>query len=136
MTSSTFVKVEEEEEEGVVEEEGAAGPEAGADAEEDGTAAGDKTTSADADTTILFTRPPGTSNLGTNKFHFLTGLWIRIKLFVDPDLAFFIADPDPAAFSMRIRIQIYQINNNLKSFPVVEIEKNKDCFKVFKKPWS
>ena len=97
MTSSTSVKVEEEEEEGVVEEEGAAGPEAGADAEEDGTAAGDKTTSADADTTILFTRPPGTSNLGTNKFPLFTRA-------VDPHLIF--CGSGFSLFSLRIRIQL------------------------------
>lgn len=53
----------EEEEEGVVEEEGEVGEdiveEEDAPVEEDGK----KTTSADADTTILFTKPPGTSNL-------------------------------------------------------------------------
>jgi len=52
----------EEEDEGVVEEEeGAeAGDDAGADESED---EGKKTTSPDADTVILFTKPPGTSNL-------------------------------------------------------------------------
>ena len=56
----------EEEEEGVVEEE--EGAETGEETveetpEEDD---GKKTTSADADTTILFTKPPGTSNLGND----------------------------------------------------------------------
>ena len=53
----------EEEDEGVVEEEeGAeAGDDAGADESED---EGKTTTSPDADTVILFTKPPGTSNLG------------------------------------------------------------------------
>jgi len=48
-------EVEDEEEEGVVEEEGGEAP-----VEEEAT---DKTTSSDADTTILFTKPPGTSNM-------------------------------------------------------------------------
>merc|ERR1719233_1250857 len=53
----------EEEEEGVVEEE--EGAEAGDDTAEEATEEdeGKKTTSPDADTTILFTKPPGTSNL-------------------------------------------------------------------------
>jgi len=46
-------EVEEEEDEGVVEEEG------GVPVEEEG----DKTTSSDVDTTILFTKPSGTSNM-------------------------------------------------------------------------
>jgi len=46
-------EVEEEEDEGVVEEEG------GVPVEEEG----DKTTSSDVDTTILFTKPAGTSNM-------------------------------------------------------------------------
>merc|ERR1740129_456425 len=51
----------EEEDEGVVEEEGGeGGEEAGSETAED---EGLKTTSPDADTTILFTKPPGTSNL-------------------------------------------------------------------------
>merc|ERR1719230_2149630 len=52
----------EEEDEGVVEEEdgGDAGDDAGAEAGED---EGKKTTSPDADTVILFTKPPGTSNM-------------------------------------------------------------------------
>ena len=56
----------EEEEEGVVEEE--EGAEAGDDTAEEATEEdeGKKTTSPDADTTILFTKPPGTSNLGKN----------------------------------------------------------------------
>jgi len=53
----------EEEEEGVVEEE--EGTETGEDTAEETTEEDDskKTTSPDADTTILFTKPPGTSNL-------------------------------------------------------------------------
>merc|ERR1719290_456587 len=53
----------EEEEEGVVEEE--EGTETGDDTAEEATEEdeGKKTTSPDADTTILFTKPPGTSNL-------------------------------------------------------------------------
>jgi len=53
----------EEEEEGVVEEE--EGAEAGEETAEETPEEDDgkKTTSADADTTILFTKPPGTSNL-------------------------------------------------------------------------
>ena len=52
----------EEEEEGVVEEEGGeAGEDAGGETAED---EGLKTTSPDAETVILFTKPPGTSNLG------------------------------------------------------------------------
>ena len=53
----------EEEDEGVVEEEdgGDAGDDGGAEAGED---EGKKTTSPDADTVILFTKPPGTSNMG------------------------------------------------------------------------
>ncbi len=54
-------EVEEEDEEGVVEEEGGQ-PDTASDSTEE---AGDKTTSPDADTTILFTRPPGTTSLGT-----------------------------------------------------------------------
>merc|ERR1719346_383926 len=52
----------EEEDEGVVEEEEGAdtSDDAGADADEDESK---KTTSPDADTVILFTKPPGTSNL-------------------------------------------------------------------------
>jgi len=50
-------EVEEEEDEGVIEEEGAEAP------VEEETESSDKTTSPDADTTILFTKPPGTSNL-------------------------------------------------------------------------
>lgn len=50
-------EVEEEEDEGVIEEEGTEAP---VDGDEEGT---EKTTSPDADTTILFTKPPGTSNL-------------------------------------------------------------------------
>jgi len=50
-------EVEEEEDEGVIEEEGAEVP------TEEGEEGSDKTTSPDADTTILFTKPPGTSNL-------------------------------------------------------------------------
>lgn len=50
-------EVEEEEDEGVIEEEGVEAP---TEAEDEGS---DKTTSPDADTTILFTKPPGTSNL-------------------------------------------------------------------------
>ncbi len=58
-------EVEEEEEEGVVEEEAAAGgADAGSDTEEGAGTGRDKTTSPDADTTILFTRPPGTTSLG------------------------------------------------------------------------
>jgi hypothetical protein len=53
-------EVEEEDEEGVVEEEGGQ-PDTASDSTEE---AGDKTTSPDADTTILFTRPPGTTSLG------------------------------------------------------------------------
>merc|ERR1719333_659228 len=54
-------ELEEEDEGTVEEEEGAeAGDDAGADDSED---EGKKTTSPDADTTILFTKPPGTSNL-------------------------------------------------------------------------
>jgi hypothetical protein len=54
-------EVEEEDEEGVVEEEGGQ-PDTASDSTEE---VGDKTTSPDADTTILFTRPPGTTSLGT-----------------------------------------------------------------------
>ncbi len=54
-------EVEEEDEEGVVEEEGGQ-PDTASDTAEE---VGDKTTSPDADTTILFTRPPGTTSLGT-----------------------------------------------------------------------
>ena len=67
VSERSFARAEEdeleEEDEGVVEEEetGDAGDDAGAGAEED---EGKKTTSADADTTILFTKPVGTSNLG------------------------------------------------------------------------
>merc|ERR1740129_2082254 len=51
----------EEEDEGVVEEEGGeGGEEAGSETAED---EGLKTTSPDAETTILFTKPPGTSNM-------------------------------------------------------------------------
>jgi len=50
-------EVEEEEDEGVIEEEGAEVP------VEEGEEGSDKTTSPDADTTILFTKPPGTSNM-------------------------------------------------------------------------
>jgi Translocon-associated protein (TRAP), alpha subunit len=58
-------EVEEEEDEGVVEEEGGAGgAEAAGSEDEEAATDGKTTTSADADTTILFTRPPGTSNLG------------------------------------------------------------------------
>ena len=51
----------EEEDEGTVEEEegGEAGDDAGAEEDES-----NKTTSPDADTVILFTKPPGTSNMG------------------------------------------------------------------------
>jgi translocon-associated protein subunit alpha len=65
-TNNAFTRAEEdeleEEEEGVVEEEGAETSEETTDdaTEEDD---GKKTTSPDADTTILFTKPPGTSNL-------------------------------------------------------------------------
>merc|ERR1711915_204912 len=65
-TNNAFARAEEdeleEEEEGVVEEEGAETSEETSDdaTEEDD---GKKTTSPDADTTILFTKPPGTSNL-------------------------------------------------------------------------
>jgi len=52
-------EVEEEDEEGVVEEEGGQ-PDTASDTAEE---VGDKTTSPDADTTILFTRPPGTTSL-------------------------------------------------------------------------
>ena len=52
----------EEEDEGVVEEEGGeGGEEAGGETAED---EGLKTTSPDAETVILFTKPPGTSNMG------------------------------------------------------------------------
>ena len=67
VSERSFARAEEdeleEEDEGVVEEEetGDAGDDNGAGAEED---EGKKTTSADADTTILFTKPVGTSNLG------------------------------------------------------------------------
>ena len=58
-------ELEEEDEGTVEEEEGAeAGDDAGADDSED---EGKKTTSPDADTVILFTKPPGTSNLGKNQ---------------------------------------------------------------------
>lgn len=66
VSERSFARAEEdeleEEDEGVVEEEetGDAGDDNGAGAEED---EGKKTTSADADTTILFTKPVGTSNL-------------------------------------------------------------------------
>ena len=64
VSERSFARAEEdeleEEDEGVVEEE-ETGDDAGAGAEED---EGKKTTSADADTTILFTKPVGTSNLG------------------------------------------------------------------------
>ena len=66
VSERSFARAEEdeleEEDEGVVEEEetGDAGEDAGASEEDDGK----KTTSPDADTTILFTKPPGTSNLG------------------------------------------------------------------------
>jgi len=50
-------EVEEEEEEGVIEEEGSEVPTEG---DEEGS---EKTTSPDADTTLLFTKPPGTSNM-------------------------------------------------------------------------
>jgi len=53
----------EEEEEGVVEEEGEVGEETVEEDEAPVEEDGKKTTSADADTTILFTKPPGTSNL-------------------------------------------------------------------------
>ena len=52
-------ELDEEEEEGAVEEEGGELP-----VEEE--EASDKTTSPDADTIILFTKPPGTTNLGKN----------------------------------------------------------------------
>ena len=51
----------EEEDEGVVEEDGGDTAEDAGDATED---EGKKTTSPDAETVILFTKPPGTSNLG------------------------------------------------------------------------
>ena len=57
----------EEEEEGVVEEEGGDAEEVQEEAaEEDPVPGGDgkTTTSADADTTLLFTKPVGTSNMG------------------------------------------------------------------------
>ena len=62
----------EEEEEGVVEEE--EGAETGEETAEETPEEDDgkKTTSADADTTILFTKPPGTSNLGMYKRHLLS----------------------------------------------------------------
>jgi len=50
-------EVEDEDDEGVIEEEGTEAPAQGEEEE------GSKTTSPDADTTILFTKPPGTSNL-------------------------------------------------------------------------
>ena len=50
-------EVDEGEDEGVVEEEGGEPVEPEADAEE-------TTTSKDADTTILFTKPAGTTNMG------------------------------------------------------------------------
>jgi len=50
-------EVEEEEDEGVIEEEGGEAP------VEEEAESSDKTTSPDADTVILFTKPPGTSNL-------------------------------------------------------------------------
>ena len=54
-----------EEDEGVVEEEGGeAGEEAGGETAED---EGLKTTSPDAETVILFTKPPGTSNMGRRR---------------------------------------------------------------------
>lgn len=66
VSERSFARAEEdeleEEDEGVVEEEetGDAGEDAGTSDEDEGK----KTTSPDADTTILFTKPPGTSNLG------------------------------------------------------------------------
>jgi len=65
VSEKSFARAEEdeleEEDEGVVEEEetGDAGEDAGTSDEDEGK----KTTSPDADTTILFTKPPGTSNL-------------------------------------------------------------------------
>jgi len=65
VSERSFARAEEdeleEEDEGVVEEEetGDAGEDAGTSDEDEGK----KTTSPDADTTILFTKPPGTSNL-------------------------------------------------------------------------
>merc|ERR1712098_445021 len=67
VSENAMVKAEEdeleEEEEGVVEEE--EGTETGEDTAEETTEEDDskKTTSPDADTTILFTKPPGTSNM-------------------------------------------------------------------------
>merc|ERR1712098_61268 len=67
VSENAMVKAEEdeleEEEEGVVEEE--EGTETGEDTAEETTEEDDskKTTSPDADTTILFTKPPGTTNL-------------------------------------------------------------------------
>jgi len=66
-TNNAFARAEEdeleEEEEGVVEEE--EGAETSEETSDDSTEEDDgkKTTSPDADTTILFTKPPGTSNL-------------------------------------------------------------------------
>ena len=61
----------EEEEEGVVEEEGGDAEEVQEEAaEEEPVPGGDgkTTTSADADTTLLFTKPVGTSNMGEYTF--------------------------------------------------------------------
>jgi len=62
-----FVRAEEDElvddEEGIVEEEGEVAEEAGGQEEVPEPEDDKKTTSADADTTILFVKPPGTANL-------------------------------------------------------------------------
>ena len=69
----------EEEEEGVVEEEGGDAEEVQEEAaEEDAVPGGDgkTTTSADADTTLLFTKPVGTSNMGELHLLLLCHLFI------------------------------------------------------------
>merc|ERR1719167_339096 len=60
VSDRAMARAEEEEDEGVVEEDGGDTAEDAGDATED---EGKKTTSPDAETVILFTKPPGTSNL-------------------------------------------------------------------------